>query len=787
MKKNFFPILGFMSLLALSACGTSSTSSSSSGSNPGTSPSTPDDSTSLIPVTPTPNSSKEEIYNFLKTAATETNYTLELSSGDATLHVTYNPKYIYYDLSDAGYIAIQSYKGNEDTLLYNFSNKKSPTIENAVSYVDNGKRIPITSTQTFNAIHDGMNDLTLDDIQSNWDYYYSKNVNLITGFAYIINATKYVGSMEAITFAMNEAKTELEFHFIPNFTSDTDIIDSLSGKLTHLGTSSVSELDNFLASYSLPSNALSDNVLSSLSGKQSFTSTVNYHYKGNVTIDQKDEVVIDENNKQITRNVSGVENASFLFYTKDTTTGHALKKYVNAENKVVKDDTGSLFDELCYQPIDLIEKDAFRETSAGEYTYFGYDGRGFISKLIDYEPGEIFSITLKVEEQKITEIHAISTTRYDSYGNEMFYDIMIEFGGTKNFKSFSSYVDPGYTPLALALDPFSSDYGFYNSFTMEVQTDTSLYGYKTKVYVAKRDNSSYTMDTIIFDQESVDTDEGSTGDPIHILTGYVQTDEGLAPFKVTENNKVIASGPVEKGKKLKDALGMDISYCLFSALDNEDGDLIRYQLHSDVDGIHGHVFGGDNVDCIVPSSLIMTVENLDVGSGYKNKVLTKIEYEFNGENLYKGKESVTFSNYGKTVVPEELDFTTFTGWVEPTTWKDGATSIYSELTTKFSEEQVALMPYVYQKEIEGNWGVDVYDDGTYIWACVFNDTYAASDVDPVSESYMAKYVEVLKANGFTEKKYPLANEGQGIQLYKDGLYVRVTDSLMGGIRFLIEK
>ena len=40
--------------------------------------------------------------------------------------------------------------------------------------------------------------------------------------------------------------------------------------------------------------------------------------------------------------------------------------------------------------------------------------------------------------------------------------------------------------------------------------------------------------------------------------------------------------------------------------------------------------------------------------------------------------------------------------------------------------------------------------------------------------------------GFVEKQYPLADPGLGTQLYKDGLYVRVTNSLMAGIRFLVE-
>ena len=241
---------------------------------------------------------------------------------------------------------------------------------------------------------------------------------------------------------------------------------------------------------------------------------------------------------------------------------------------------------------------------------------------------------------------------------------------------------------------------------------------------------------------------------------------------------------------------MDISYLLFSTTDKEEltteGDMARYKLFADVDDIADHIIGGDNVDSIIPSSLTMTVTNTMVDASTKtlNKVLTSIEYEFNGDNLYKGKERLTFTDYGTTSLPSELDFSTFDDWKEPTTWKEGAYEVYQSLTTEFSENEIAMMPYLYEAEIEGNWGVDVYNDGTYIWCLLFNDTFAASESDPVYHDYAEKYVALLKANGFVEKEYPLASYGQGVQLYKDGLYVRIpnssADTLMSGIRFLIE-
>lgn len=830
MKKSLLPIaVCLITILTAAACttNTSSTSSSSSSSSStpissitsgnsslSTLPSTPSSSSSsssssttpststIISVDPKPDSTAEEVYNFIKEAGEKTNYTLEIAYDDAVISVIYNQQYIYYSSSDAGYITIENYKSSEDTLLYNFTGKNSPVIENAVSYVDAAqKRVPITKTQTLNALYDSVQTLSKDDIQLNWDYYYSKNSTLIESLAYLIGASSYTSSIAAVKLALSEDHTYLDFRFVPNFNADVDVIDSLNGRISNLNNSNVPQLDTFLSSYTLPEVSLSDNILSSLSGKQSFTSTVNFNYNGKVTIDQKDEVVIDATGKQTIRKESGVENSKFIYLTTDDN-GEAFRKYVNASNTVVTEDLGVSFNSLVHQPVDLIEKEAFRKTSENTYTYFGYDGRGFISKLIDYEPGEILSIDLTVKNNKISNLHAISTMRYDSYQQPMYYDIYVDFGGTKDFKEVKEYSgkDKYESPLGLSLNPYvDRKYGrFVNSFTIEVETITGsdVSNYMTHIYVTKRNTSNWYMDTIIIDRESVDTSEGSMGDPIHKITGFYETDKGLAPFKVIDENKVIASGPVLEGKKLSDALGMDISYLLFSTTDKEEltteGDMARYKLFADVDDIADHIIGGDNVDSIIPSSLTMTVTNTMVDASTKtlNKVLTSIEYEFNGDNLYKGKERLTFTDYGTTSLPSELDFSTFDDWKEPTTWKEGAYEVYQSLTTEFSENEIAMMPYLYEAEIEGNWGVDVYNDGTYIWCLLFNDTFAASDSDPVYHDYAEKYVALLKANGFVEKEYPLASYGQGVQLYKDGLYVRIpnssADTLMSGIRFLIE-
>ena len=186
---------------------------------------------------PTPDYKAEDVFNLIKKAAESTNFTISetVSVGETATTKTYlteyTDKYIYYDYADAGYLALPSYDG-EGTILYNFSGKAVPVVENAVSYINPETKevLPIKDTKTLNPLADALKKLQASDIQLNYNYYYSRNVTLIQAFAYLVGANSLAGSMAAVKFALNDAKDELEFAFVPNFSGsddDTVTIDSL--------------------------------------------------------------------------------------------------------------------------------------------------------------------------------------------------------------------------------------------------------------------------------------------------------------------------------------------------------------------------------------------------------------------------------------------------------------------------------------------------------------------------------------------------------------------------------
>ena len=182
-------------------------------------------------------------------------------------------------------------------------------------------------------------------------------------------------------------------------------------------------------------------------------------------------------------------------------------------------------------------------------------------------------------------------------------------------------------------------------------------------------------------------------------------------------------------------LGMDLSGNCFM----KNGVTTVYSLYSDVDDIADHILGGSNKKNIIPSSLKYTANNYTP---------VKLEYEFNGLDLFKRKEQVEFTNWNSATKPDEIDYTTLKPFVEPDNWQDGAPEVYPTMKAVLGD-CIKDVPFLYKKEMAGNWGIDSNAD--YKWVVVFNDTYSASeDKDDLSFQYMKDYEALLRKNGFTD-------------------------------------
>ncbi len=827
MKRNIrISILGLA--MVLSSCGKSNTSPSvepSKNSNASISslPSTsgkesPNKSSAISPSTsdttspslPSADTTPSDIYELIQSASENTNFTIldsyqDSTGADVEYSTFYTKDYIYYQYSDAGYVSLESYDGN-GTQLYNFSKRQAVELEDAVFYTDPDTKeaTPIKKTETLNPLIDGIKNVTAASFETNGRYYYCKDSVLIEAFAYFLGASDFVGSMAAVTFSLSTSLDSLEFGFAPNFKgsdSDTSLIDSLHGELFDVGNTSVPELDSYHSSYILPTTKLSDDLLLSLADEMSYSTKVVYSYQGNKedVIEQEDDIILTNSVRQITRHVSKIVSPTYSYLTKDSTNQNAIDNYISYDNKIIKEDTGEKFDSLVKKPRSLFEKDAFRLMDDGKtYHYFGYKGRSLIEDLTGFDTGNLKSIDVVVEEGKIKSLHAITPLRKDTYSQTMYYDVTVEFQKTSTIKPLVCYpesdsdTNPVRYNLSKAISNFGFDFGsIFYSFTATMSTKNTN-NYKTTLKAFKQKESDYEMDTLLFDKEFVDTSTGSMGDKIHVQTGYYKKDNStIIPFKVVDG-KAVSSGPNIKGN-LGTILGFDISADIFDVKDTNDSKSYdhTYQARTEAKNLSGHFLGYDNQDSMIPSSL--TIHTGSSQSAYGTlAVIDSIEYEFNGEDIYKGKDVVSFTDYDKTKAPTDIDFSTLKDWVEPKTWKEGVSSEISEkIDSSLGDGMSSKIPFLYDKEMEDNWEIDCYDNTTDMsgkaisWINLFNMTYAVSDNNARSD-YLTKYATLLKDNGFVEKQYPLANLGQGTQLYSEtlDLYCRIADSVSSGIRFL---
>ncbi len=822
-------VLVLASALLVAGCATSPSESSSVSSGesslPDNSSMTPDvDSSSSSSsdssdssepyIDPTPSYAASDIYSLVKEAANSNNFTIKetiLSEGilPVDYYTYYNDNYIHYSYANAGYVKLTDYTG-ESTLMYNYSNVTNPVIENALSYnldSQNPEATAIRDVTTLNPLVDGVKELSVDDIKLNYSYYYCQDATLIEAFSYFLGASTLASKMYAVKFTLNEAKTELSFSFVPNYSSgasdsDVETIDSLSGVLTSVKATSIATLDSFLSSYSLPEKALDEELIATIPTTGSYHSIVTYSYEANVSdvVEQEDYVDYSPTARQISRNVKGVSSAAYSYYTKDEETGHVIDNYLNYDNTVATKDLGGDFDEDMATPSSLFEAGAFRANSGDVYTYYGYQGRAFINDLVDFDCGSILSIEVTVEDGAIASLKAITPTRYDSYGQQMHYEVEVFFSSDNDISPIVPTSSTDYTVKA-ALGSFTDayNYGLYYSFTATIATETGANNYKTTLSLFKKDSLSSYNDVLLYDRESVDTSEGSSGDPIHIRYGYYLKDEAgkeVIPFKVNDNGEAIASEATMTGVNLGDILGFDLDSRLFEQVsEDSDSGKWQYRLRKEAKDVSSHIIGGSHASYLIPSSLTLDISSQAVGGvSYNLKMLDKLEYEFNAEDFYKGKESVTFSGYGATSAPSDVDFSTLKDWVEPETWEEGAPEVYDRIVASFGEETASKLPFLYQKDIEGHWlsGEEAYNefptDGYAIrWMMLCNDSYLVEGDTGISKAYMEAFAAKLKKNGFVEKEYPLGSLSSDIAtLYSEDLdlYVRIPDSVGAGIRLL---
>lgn len=794
--KRKYPLL--ICALILSGCGNSISSSTDTTKNPNSSMHTTDTSIGAGSESPLQSDSQnqgtdtgnmnftaQDIYDLIKKAGDENNFTLLLSyededGGILEYEFSYTDNYVDFGIMNRGYVSLADYADSSKKILYNYEKDENGNISvtNSLGYKNSeGVQTPVRSTTELNPFTNLLNEKTSDVFFNNTKYYATRDEDVITAFSYLMGVEDYVDAIAAVRFYVdNKYDDMLMFDFAPDFTSSSDytVIDGVGGTLKFVGDTFVDDMDSFITSYSLPRKTLQEAQITGLGDTIAYDSTCTLTYNlstGDKTImDERLETVVSSEKKQTSRYYSDLENPTFTSYKKDSN-GYAVQEYLSYENKVVENKTDSLFSDIVNLPKDVIDPLAFRSDDGSSYHYYGYDARNVLKKLGDIDIGALSSLDVTLKNGAINKITGVSELRSDSYAQTFQYKVEIEYT-TSTFKTVEKLSNPShyYKLQAILGKVYSDSYDLVSEYTMKTEKEnSSAYPLYTHVLSSKGDG---TIDTILYQQDEIDPAPGAYEEILTNYWGYFKASNGeIIPFRVRDDMTTVSTAESITDKtRLNQVLGMDISLALFSKATEKSDRSTDYSIDSFAYDVSDHVLGGDNKRRMIPSSYTVNATNYN---------LNYIEYEFNGYDLFTGKEKITFLE--KQTLPT-IDYSTLAPFVVPTDWKDGAPEVYDLMVEILGEGVAKNIPFLYNKDMAGNWGGDTYEDLKEV--ALYNTTYAASlENDDLSFTYMKEYEALLREKGFTD--YPFPVDGKA-GLKKDGLYVRIGDRGMSGIRFCID-
>ena len=749
MKKQLL-LIAAASLLILSSCGGTTSSSSASNSSESSSSSNTSSggssSSSTLPPGPSIDVEAErtKIMNLLNEAKTSTNYTYGFLSEDGTVTGgrILTPTYIADASGATASVALPSYEKEGETLLYSVEKQNgSYVVLNALSYEEDGVTHPYYSTSELSYL--SLLDredvaFTGEDLIHQSGYFVIEDQNVIQVFASMFNLGNYVSNILRV-FINPIENEEIHVGFAPNYTdsdgSISEMISATTGVIRNVGTSSLKEVEDFVASFALPETALTSENLSYLNAdvvtyEVSLTRYLNG--QAEVTYVNKENTFDYQNNRaRVITHAYGVDETTYL---KKGSEGEALEQFISSANTLAEVPTGSMYDDVAPSVSSLIELSAFRKVDEDTYRYFGYKANELVEKFSQYYDGMGVIIDLEANtnaEGEVTNIHATSWSTIIG-DNTFHYEFDVTFKEPVAIEEVTVHEEEADVRISNALAKFDSANGY------QIVTHNVSNSVLTTTYTVK--------DNILFvDNVHMNTAAGGTYDYIHSYSGYVFQEGGVAPFTVGEDmiarTTDSASGEYES---IDDYVGIqNIAPQAFVFT----GDT-SLKANTFVRGLDEVFPLGPNGDFILEPTLTFTFDS-------ETSTITSYQYE----NEITSEDVATIS-YG-VALPESIDFSGIEdAFVAPTTWEEAHPSIHAQLAEEsFIGEYASEVPYLYNATLDDYWFVG---NAGYIEFIISNNySLIGSDV-------FEKYAEDYKAY-LLESGYEVVVRGSYTYYVKEGL------------------
>ncbi len=499
-------------------------------------------------------------------------------------------------------------------------------------------------------------------------------------------------------------------------------------RIHDLGSSSLQEAEDFLASYSLSADSLSGKG-GNLFGNASFVSAL---YDAN-HLDEYDSIErLGFSNLDVygdylrITDVSEEGSSTSITYHKKDASGELEIIGVNGQNQEVSASTSTQWGDFGLLGESEAKLDQFRKLSADDdyYTYLGEDATGMalaFTQHLPFKQWKVQEIKARVVDGKVTQLLFSTGLLRDSYSGTYFY----RYADTR-VQATANVIEGAKKKEASEHDDQIKGYLSYlnqdSSVFTSVEKDSAWSNARATKIVKGED--FYLKGTYFVEEDVISDRLESLGQ------GYYQKNGEVYQFSFDESGNVeFKQNPV--GMSLSQIAGWTLSS---EVLTLNEGKLTSYGDIIDIGASLGQIYNPLTVD---PASLVMSVQDGKIAS---------MDFSY-----YGGTEQVAF-DYSPVSLPagmkEKLD-QAIEG-LNPTQRADWSqsksTAVYEEMVNFYGEEAAKKIPFLYDASyFAGNdfdYDLNDYEEPYYFKVYMT----AGKDLD-----YADKYIAYLLSLGYVDE------------------------------------
>lgn len=686
---------------------------------------------------------KKAIVEFVDTAEKGDNYTYAFTDG--TIFVSnptiLTPDYISYPSDDTARVALPSYEGEGQKLLYGVDKVDGEySIVAAETYSD-----PLTGEIHGYHSTDELDYLALlkrDDVLWGTEAlfeqsgnYLSEDGNVVLIFASMFGLANYSDYVMRVLFNLDGDR--LYVGFVPNYRdsdgSASALIESTQGVIYDVGKSFDEEVANFLASYEMPTESLGEGNLAYLRGdKVTYSADLTLYLDGVPdSYPAKASFTYDFAGKRAKIVDSSLGNPDVSYYA-ESSGGELVQQFLSPENRLIELNQGIAYEEWIPDLVDLIDYKAFLKVDDTTYRYYGYKYDRLVKGMTGASGGMglVVDMEAKVDESgNLIEVNAISRDVLLTGTGTYRYGMTLRFGPAETIENVDVYKDEGDEKIKTALAALTSENGY------------SITAYRVG-YPAYYEKLTVAGNIILRDMTGADLLDGA----VRIYDGYYY-DDGIAPFRV-DDGKAVLYGEADANYASVDAFlgyqGISASSLEF----DKDGYIVP---RAYVKGYKDVLFLGPNGDLMDETTLRFIYDETSAR-------ITGYEYDVPGFDSERADIA-----YGATL-PTDIDFSALgEGFTTPTSWKEGCPSLYEKLkAVDWIGDAVDQIPYLYDPVLNDYWFFGSEGGTTLTEALITNNCYLIGN--EYASAYTHRYEKyIVEECGFE------AGQGTPTRYGKEGL------------------